>query len=396
MFKKIIYYVFIISALENVCYGVSHAAAKAALKQANKDYMTLIFGSQGINDAKGTPEQLRQMVDGCITAGITDRLYGFDAQLMASFNGISPQKKLHVLLAYAFYAIGYYNWKDVKEAQGGLLSLGIDIKTEPNFDREFTDLRSLAFNKGTIFQYKNNLEDVIRRTAKGLKFDDFVDIEERYLTEEEIDGLSDEEQENKYHALRQNKRTRDLLPSQVSAEMLKLFPNFKAKYAKRGTVKPAQAANSSASPVSMTSQAPSPLIGASAGGGHDLTAPLQLAADAALKDVGFPSKATFTQAGNRAEDFERYAKMLKILPLATVQQKMQQEGVNFPTAVVSSAPVANAGGTDDESWFKKGYYNKTRFISSGGEEEKFSAYRADASSASPLTMQELKIKYALK
>ena len=277
------YFAVITFALENLCFSADRAGP---LKAANRDYMALVQGSRGILDAKGTPAQLRQMIDGCITAGITDRLYGNVQQPMSSAIPPTAQKKLHVLLAYAFYALGYYNWNSLQEVQAGLISLGINV--EPNFDREFESLCALAFDKGTICQYKNNLEDVIRRTAKGLNFDDFTDIEERYLTEEEIDGLSDEEQENKYHALRQNKRTRNLLPSQVSAEMLNLFPNFKRKYAKRGTVLPAQAANSSASPVSMTSQAPSPLTVSRGGADSALQKTERYYTDTEIDAIGQP------------------------------------------------------------------------------------------------------------
>lgn len=381
MLKNFLYFAVITLALESLCFA---ADLVGDLKTANHEYMALVQGStSGILDTKGTPEQLRQMIDGCITVGITDRLYGNAQRPMASINALTPQKKLHVLLAYAFYALGFYNWNSSQEAQAGLLHLGVNVKTEPNFDREYTILCRLAFDKSTIYQYKDNLEDVIKRTAKGLNFDDF--IEERFYEVGEMQEIPKTCQ-SLYTLL-----DRSHGPSTLSDALTQLCPEFKRKYVGKGTAQPDQAANPSPSPVIMTSQAPSPLIVASAGGGHDLTAPSQLAADAALKDVGFPSKAIFTQAGNRAEDFEKYAKMLKILPLGAVKQKMQQEGVIFPSIAV---PTAAPGG--DDPWSKTGYYNKSQYLANGGDISRFDEYKSDADSGVFKRPFQIKTKYGLK
>ncbi len=246
MLKNFLYFAVMTIALENLCFSADSAGS---LKTANRDYMALMQGLRGILYEKGTPEELRYMIDGCITAGITDRLYRNAQQPMAHISNFIPQKKLHVLLAYAFYAVGYYNWNSLQEVQAGLISLGINV--EPNFDREFESLCALAFDKGTICQYKNNLEDVIRRTAKGLSFDDF--LEERFYEPGEMQEIPQTCQQL-YGFLDKNHG-----PSALSAALIKVCPEFKRKYAKKGTVQPVQFANFSQSPVGMTSQPPSPL-----------------------------------------------------------------------------------------------------------------------------------------
>jgi hypothetical protein len=251
MLKNILYFAVMTIALENLCFSADLLAGP--LKADNTEYMQLMQGSRGILDAKGTREQLRYMIDGCITAGITDRLYGNVQQPMASISNFIPQKKLHVLLAYAFYVLGFGNCTEIGQIKTYLGGHQQDIWS--NFDREFTALCNLVFNKGTIYQYKNNLEDVIRRTAKGLNFDDF--LEERYLTEEEINALQNA---SKYTYSGIRSQHPDYSPSQVSETIrTAAFPSFVGKFVKKGTVQPVQLTNSSQSPVGMTSQPPSPL-----------------------------------------------------------------------------------------------------------------------------------------
>ena len=245
------YFAVMTIALENLCFSADTAGP---LKTANRDYMALVQGSSGILDAKGTREQLRYMIDGCITAGITDRLYGNVQQPMSSAIPPTAQKKLHVLLAYAFYALGFGDCTGIGQIKN---FLGVhDQPTWSNFDREFAALCALAFDKGTIYQYKNNLEDVIRRTAKGLSFDDFLE-EDFYPSDEE----GERELGGAYYPyLGMRSKHKEYSPSQIAQTMRsKHFPTFVGKYAKKGTVQPVQLANLSQSPVGMTSQPPSPL-----------------------------------------------------------------------------------------------------------------------------------------
>ncbi len=172
MTKKIIYLLPTIMMLENS--GFAADAGIAALSTANHAYMALMLGSKGIKDARGTDFQLRQMIDGAITAGITDRLYGFNDRLStfkAQVVALSGKKKLHLQLAYAFYALGYYESSNIEDLKNRALPLCGTI--EPNFDREFMSLCALAY-PGTIFAYKNSLEDVIKRTTRPLRLTDFV------------------------------------------------------------------------------------------------------------------------------------------------------------------------------------------------------------------------------
>ncbi len=285
MLKKFIYFSVITLALESLCFADSQP-----LKDANGLYMQLMQGSKGILDAKGTPEQLRQMIDGCITAGITDRLYRNTQQPMLHINNLTPQKTLHVLLAYAFYALGFDDCTRIQQIKTHLGGHKSDIWS--NFDREFTALCNLAFNKGTIFQYKNNLEEVIKRTSKGLKFDDF--LEERFYEPGEISQIPQQCQAL-YTLL-----DRSHGPSTLSNALITMCPEFERKYTKKGTVQPAQLANSSPSPspVSMTSQAPSPLIVAT-GGSAD---------DAWFKD-GYYARSEFLAKNGKETDFGSYKKM---------------------------------------------------------------------------------------
>lgn len=172
MFKKCLYFFLSVLFLQNACF-----ADTEALRRVNQEYMALMLGTGGILPQKATTEQINQMIDGCITAGITDRLYGlgdkstmFQAQI-AEFTGY---KKLDVELAYAFYMLGYtkVSYEQLKQ------SLGVSL--EPNFDREFRGIRDQVSPKGVdILEYTNRLEDVIKRTSKPLRFDDFVEIQNR-------------------------------------------------------------------------------------------------------------------------------------------------------------------------------------------------------------------------
>lgn len=166
MFKKCLYFFLSVLFLQNACF-----ADTEALRRVNQEYMDLMLGTEGILPKKATPEQINQMIDGCITAGIVDRLHNFPSKEAAfrdrvrKFDGY---KKLDVELAYAFYMLGYTKKQ----------SLGVSL--DPNFDREFSAICDQVSPKGVdILEYTNRLEDVIKRTSKPLRFDDFVEIENR-------------------------------------------------------------------------------------------------------------------------------------------------------------------------------------------------------------------------
>ncbi|MBP9828982.1 MAG: hypothetical protein KBD04_02990 [Proteobacteria bacterium] len=163
MFKKCLYFFLSVLFLQNACF-----ADTEALRRVNQEYMDLMLGTEGILPKKATPEQINQMIDGCITAGIVDRLHNFPSKEAAfrdrvrKFDGY---KKLDVELAYAFYMLGYTKKQ----------SLGVSL--DPNFDREFSAICDQVSPKGVdILEYTNRLEDVIKRTSKPLRFDDFVEV----------------------------------------------------------------------------------------------------------------------------------------------------------------------------------------------------------------------------
>jgi len=172
MFKKCLYFFLSVLFLQNACF-----ADTEALGRVNEEYMALMLGTEGILPQKATPEQINQMIDGCITAGITDRLYGLgnkSAMFQAQIAKFTGYKKLDVELAYAFYMLGYTKapYEELKQ------SLGVSL--EPNFDREFSAICEQVSPKGVdILEYTNRLEDVIVRTSKPLRFDDFFEIENR-------------------------------------------------------------------------------------------------------------------------------------------------------------------------------------------------------------------------
>lgn len=172
MFKKCLYFFLGVLFLQNACF-----AGTEALRRVNQEYMALMLGTEGILHQKATPEQINQMIDGCITAGITDRLYSLgnkSAMFQEQIAKFTGYQKLDVQLAYAFYMLGYTKvpYEQLKQ------SLGVPL--EPNFDREFIGIGEQVSPAGVdILEYTNRLEDVIRRTSKPLRFDDFVEIENR-------------------------------------------------------------------------------------------------------------------------------------------------------------------------------------------------------------------------
>jgi len=172
MFKKCLYFFLSVLFLQNACF-----AGTEALKRVNQEYMALMLGAEGILHQKATPEQINQMIDGCITAGITDRLYSLgnkSAMFQEQIAKFTGYQKLDVELAYAFYMLGYT--KDPYEQ----LKQSLGVPLQPNFDHEFMAICAQVSPKGVdILKYTNRLEDVIRRTSKPLRFDDFVEIENR-------------------------------------------------------------------------------------------------------------------------------------------------------------------------------------------------------------------------
>ncbi len=147
--------------MESPSYGAhpNPAQARLSLQQANITFMNLMLGSEGIRTIQSTPEECRQMIDGCLTVGITDRLYGFDSQsdaLRAKADQLQDIRRAHALLAIEFYEVGYLNMHD---------------NSNRNTPARFGALCGLP--SGTIFEYKDRLEDVIKRTSQPLKFSDF-------------------------------------------------------------------------------------------------------------------------------------------------------------------------------------------------------------------------------
>lgn len=169
MFKKCLYFFLSVLFLQNACF-----ADTEALKRVNQEYMALMLGTKGILPQKATPEQINQMIDGCITAGIVDRLHNFpskEAAFRDEVRKFDGYKKLDVELAYAFYKLGY----DKSWNEGDTDQNLADINQ--NFDTgKFYELSAHVYNKGSIVEYRNRLEDVIRRTSKPLRFDDFVEV----------------------------------------------------------------------------------------------------------------------------------------------------------------------------------------------------------------------------
>jgi len=163
MLNKIITFFVLLFAMEGPSYGaqLSPEQARQSLQQANITFMNLMLGSEGIRTIQSTPEECRQMIDGCLTAGITDRLYGFPDQspalqvMAATLGGI---KRDHALLAIEFYEVGYKNMHD---------------NSNRNTPARFDELCGLAFQNGSIFEYKNRLEDEIKRASQPLRYTHF-------------------------------------------------------------------------------------------------------------------------------------------------------------------------------------------------------------------------------
>ena len=165
MFKKIVMVFVLFFAMESFSYGArlsdEQAEARNNLWEANKAFMELMLGSEGIKTIQSTPDECCQMIDGCLTAGITDRLYGFPDQspalqaMAATLDGI---KRDHALLAIEFYAVGYLDMHD---------------NSNRNTPARFDELCGLAFQNGSIFEYKNRLEDEIKRASQPLRYAHF-------------------------------------------------------------------------------------------------------------------------------------------------------------------------------------------------------------------------------
>jgi hypothetical protein len=180
---KIIICFFLMTALQiSMCFCAAAIdlrptpiQAKESLKNDNSAYIDLMVGiTKGINNEKGTSPQLIQMVDGCITAGITDRLFGLGDQspkIIQQIQTLTTHKKLHAQLTLAFYVLGYLNPPN----DAGLQEILVGLHEIPsaNFGAEFSALCQLVFSHGTIFEYRNELEDVVKRTSQPLKFSDF-------------------------------------------------------------------------------------------------------------------------------------------------------------------------------------------------------------------------------
>jgi hypothetical protein len=123
--------------------------------------MNIMLGSEGIRTIQSTPEECCQMIDGCLTAGITDRLYGFGSQLAALQAMVAPLdgiKREHAQLAIEFYEVGYLDMHD---------------NSNRNTPARFDELCQLAFQNGSIFEYKNRLEDEIKRASQPLRYAHF-------------------------------------------------------------------------------------------------------------------------------------------------------------------------------------------------------------------------------
>ncbi len=161
MLNKIITFFVLLFVMESPSYGVNSVQARENLQQANKIFMELMLGSEGIRTIQSTPDECCQMIDGCLTAGITDRLYGFPNQspalqaMAATLDGI---KRDHALLAIEFYEVGYKN---------------MHVNSSRNTPARFDELCGLAFQNGSIFEYKNRLEDEIKRASQPLRYTHF-------------------------------------------------------------------------------------------------------------------------------------------------------------------------------------------------------------------------------
>lgn len=163
MFKIIVCFFVLLFAMESPSYAAqfSQAQAKENLRQDNLSFMNLMLGSKGIRTIQSTPEECRQMIDGCLTVGITDRLYGFDSQsdaLRVKADQLQDMRRAHALLAIEFYEVGYKNMHD---------------NSNRNAPARFDELCGLAFQNGSIFEYKNRLEDEIKRASQPLRYTHF-------------------------------------------------------------------------------------------------------------------------------------------------------------------------------------------------------------------------------
>lgn len=172
MTKKCLYFLLCLFVFQNAGH-----ADTAALRNVNQQYMELMLGSEDILPVKATPEQINQMIDGCITAGISDRLYHLgdkSALFKAQFEKFTGYKKLDVQLAYAFYMLGYGKFNSFEGITNHMVEEGCAL--EPNFIAEIATLCNQVFTHGDIFEYRDRLEDVIKRASKPLRFDDFVEV----------------------------------------------------------------------------------------------------------------------------------------------------------------------------------------------------------------------------
>lgn len=172
MNKKIVYYLSTTLILGNSGFTADPGiAAPVDLSNVNQNYMSLMLGREGINAARGTDIQLRSMIDGAITCGITDRLYRFGDKTVDYKDQIArqttyPIKKLHCQLAFAFYLVGFRgDFNNLDQIRAEIASL------DANFDSEFLKLTGLVYTKGNIFAYRTQLEDVIKRASVPLNYD---------------------------------------------------------------------------------------------------------------------------------------------------------------------------------------------------------------------------------
>ena len=101
----------------------SATSSPSALLTKASEFMSLMVAK--IDDTKATYEQIQQMIDGCITCGIVDRLYRANPRRYEVYQRLPEHKRLHVLLAHAFYMIGYNNYSKDAELTEGIISSGI-------------------------------------------------------------------------------------------------------------------------------------------------------------------------------------------------------------------------------------------------------------------------------
>ena len=148
----------------------SATSSPSALLTKASEFMSLMVAK--IDDTKATDEQIQQMIDGCITCGIVDRLCRANPRRYEVRQRLPEHKRLHVLLAHAFYMIGYNNYSKDAELTEGIISSGIMLVK--NFKEEFASICKLMSNDGKIYDYKDKLEDVIKRASKPLRFDQFT------------------------------------------------------------------------------------------------------------------------------------------------------------------------------------------------------------------------------